>query len=79
MYVRNFEISFQKPRGIATQLLQFTDMFKLHSATINCHLRVCCTPAEKIWLGNTVRTPALLCQRSVRITRVENEDSEQTP
>lgn len=36
MYVRNLEICFRKPRGVITQLLQFTDMFKLYSATINC-------------------------------------------
>lgn len=79
MYVRNFEICFRKPRGVVAQLLQFTDMFKLYGATINCHLRVCCTAVKKIWVGNTAHTPALLCQRSVRIMRVENEDSEQTP
>lgn len=79
MYVRNFEICFRKPRGAVAQLLQFTDIFKFYSATINCHLRVCCTAVEKIWVGNTAHTPALLRQRSVRIMRVENEDSEQTP
>lgn len=46
-YVRNFEICFRKPRGVVAQLLPFTDMLKLYSATINCHLRVCRTAAEK--------------------------------
>lgn len=79
IYVQNFEICFRKPRGAVVRFLPYTGMVKLYSATINCCLRVCCTAAEKIWVGNTAHTPALLCQRSVRVMRVENEDSEQTP